>query len=176
MRKTVEVVDGFYADPMSVRESALRHTWHVAGGEDVPAGSTWAADAHAEPATVDRIAVLLGSPDRAAWGGIVRSGFAVFEESELVPAVTTLCRAGWGALIWLSPPDACRGGVSFCRPRTGPEAGDCHDWEETMLVPARFNRLVLFASDLPYRCTGFGQGPQTGSLVEFLLVEPLSAR
>jgi hypothetical protein len=181
MRKTVEVVDDFHPEPAVVRAAALGLAWRGAAADDPPAGCTWVVDAPADEDTAGRLRRLLGPAARAGWGGLSRAVYTVAGETPAGPGVTTLGRPGWGALVWLCPPGQCRGGISFYRPRDpggpvgdGPDMGGRADgWEETMFVPARFNRMVLFDSSVAYRSgPGFGQDPESGSLTQFVLVEP----
>lgn len=172
MRKTVEVVDDFHAEPTRVRKSALRLAWRNAAADDSPLVGTWIADSSTDEETNSRIQRLLGTQ------AVPRVFFTVAGDASPPPAATRLEYQGWAGVVWLSQPCEGQGGMSFYRRRGLTVDGqETDEWEETMFIPARFNRLVLFDSSVVYgQGPGFGNTPESGPLSQVILVKPLSVR
>lgn len=179
MLKTIEVVDDFHPDPWAVRASALALDWRTADGGHAPSPGIWSAEAAVDRATGDRLVRLLG-PGAGRGPGSPRALFTAVGEASPRPAVERLGHPGWTALVWLCEPADRRGGMSFYRndgptaAATGGQPGD--DADETMFIPAKFNRLVLFRSSIPHRRgPGFGRSPSDGLLSQVIFVPPEQA-
>ena len=168
MQKTIEIVDDFHPEPMVVRESALGSLggWRTS---TTARGAAPESDSSTDKKTWGRIRRLLGPEAEAGWCGLSRVFFTVAGESAADPGVTHFEHTGWAAMVWLCLPHQCQGGISFYQPRDGGQQP--HEWEATMFIPAKFNRLVLFRSSAVYRRgPGFGQTPESGLLSQVILV------
>lgn len=179
MRKTIEVVDGFYRDPMRRRELALGSEWVAATGDGPPTFDQRTRRSFPDEEATERIAALL------ALGGDrplpTLSGHFTFVgdggHERIAPHVHD---TGWAAVVCLSWPDEFSTGIAFYRPATEHRAlgawgsAGVHEvrhpdrWEETMYVPLRFNRAVLFAASAVHHRAGwgFGREPRTGRVAQ----------
>ena len=188
MRKSIEVVDGFYRNPMARRELALSSDW---GAADAPSVfDEWTRDAFPDPEATARIATLVGRdfdeafPTLAGRFTLVADG-EVREGKRLAPHVHD---EQWVALVYLAPREGgFSSGVEFHRPASAAYAPGTwgsfgvHEvqhrdlWEETMYVPLTFNRMVLFQGSIAHNCAGrgFGRTPADGRVAQlFLFDEP----
>ena len=183
MQRTIEVVDQFYRDPMAVRELALKNSEWIqpSVGEDGIYDARTTAYSADEEARERLLRILGRAPvdDRET----VIKGFFTFigkgANDRLVPHVHN---ADWAAVVYLSLPNQCSGGMAFYR-RTNAKMPDektddrltqpSQAWEETTYIPMRFNRMILFkASILFHRAThGFGQTPESGRLAQIFLFQ-----
>lgn len=195
MRKTIEVVDGFYRDPMERRELALRSPW-VATGPGLSAGFDAWTEAFVDHEATERLGTLIGRPAGSSFPSLSgRFTFVGAEESDSDdagrgqrPATPHVHDEHWAALVYLATPDdGPSSGIAFYRPASvASVSGDwgssgVHEvrhpdnWEETMYVPLTFNRMVLFRASTAHECggRGFGQNPESGRIVQlFLFDEP----
>jgi hypothetical protein len=97
--------------------------------------------------------------------------------------------ATWAGVLYLNEPEQCRGGTAFWRHKDSGreslselinssaftdfdqlnrEGNDESFWEMTGLVGMKFNRLVVYKSDLfhsRYPKAGFGSSPKDGRLI-----------
>jgi hypothetical protein len=182
MQRTIEVVDQFYRDPMAVRERALKNSEWIqpSAGEDSmydARTTTYTAEEEAR----ERLLKILGRP--AVDGETAIRGFFTFigesANDRLVPHVHD---AHWAAVVYLTLPDQCSGGIAFYQlpnadipdaKTDGYLAQSSPTWEETTSIPMRFNRMILFkASTLFHRAThGFGQTPDSGRLAQIFLFQ-----
>jgi hypothetical protein len=188
MRKSIEVVDGFYRDPVIRRELALDSEWVVPDGVSV--FDKWTRDAFPDPEATARIAALLGRDSDAAFPTLV--GRFTFvgdgEGSGGQRAAPHVHDEQWAVLVYLAPPEGgFSSGVEFHRPASAAStpgswgSSGVHEvqhpdlWEETMYVPLTFNRMVLFQGSIAHRCAGrgFGRAPADGRVAQlFLFDEP----
>lgn len=178
MLKTVEVLDDFHPDPAEVRELALASDWRAAVSTDCLWLGSRLALCVPDKNITERLRRLLGPRSERIWGGITQALFVVACEGSLDPGVTRLEDGEWAAVVWLCRPEQCRGGISFYRPANPPACmnGDVRagPWEETMFIPARFNRMVLISSTAFFRpATGFGEDPGSGPLTQVILANTL---
>lgn len=187
MQKTIEVVDGFYRKPVAVRELALRNSeWIQPSTDEVGMYSArttaYAAD---EEARARIFEVLRRTPvgDREM---AIRGFFTFIGASASDRLVPHVHDADWAGVVYLSLPEQCSGGIAFYQranavtldPTTHASSiPSSQAWEETMYVPMRFNRMVLFrASFLFHRAAcGFGQTPESGRLAQVFLFNEVSA-
>lgn len=182
MRKSIEVVDGFYRDPLTRRERALGSVWTKPG--DAATFDAWTQELFPDPEATARLAALLGySPDAQLPTLAGRFIFAGAEGSE--HAAPHVHDEGWAALVYLAPSQGgFSSGIEFYRPSaytgsgawgsSGAHAVHHPDlWEETMYVPLTFNRLVLFQGSIAHRCAsrGFGRTPADGRIAQLFLFD-----
>lgn len=179
----VRIIDGFYSDPVKIRDGALASTW-------VDAWGSWNGLHSLEraPETQEqlfRIAALISSAEPnweeldasyRYWNKASCGGFAAMFESQ-TGVIHAHRRSGdWAGVVYLSLPEHSDGrdGTLFYRHRdTGLECYDNPDsadfqkaladaeqsdaWELIEAVPMRFNRLVLFDSHYFHGASaGFG--------------------
>jgi hypothetical protein len=174
MKKSIEVVDGFYRDPRTRRERAL--------------GSGWTEELFPDQEATARLGELLGLDASLP----TLSGRFTFvgadDGGQVAPHVHD---EQWAALVYLAPPeDGFSSGVEFYKPTSdaapglwgssGAHAVHHHDgWEETMYVPLICNRMVLFQGAIAHQCAGrgFGATPADGRVAQlFLFDEPGGGR
>lgn len=188
MKKSIEVVDGFYRDPLTRRERALGSVWTEPG--DAMAFDAWTQELFPDPEATALLAALLGhSPDAPLPTLAGRFTFVGTDGGgQVAPHVHD---ERWAALVYLAPPqNGFSSGVEFYRPTSdaaprtwgssGAHAVHHPDlWEETMYVPLIFNRMVLFQGAIAHRCAGrgFGRTPADGRIAQlFLFDEPDGGR
>jgi hypothetical protein len=179
MLKTIEVVDGFHPQPVAVRESALRLPWRDPDLADAVPDATWIADQPIDEEAGEQLRQILGPAAEAGWRGLSRMCFTVASGPWGEPEPVRGELEEWTAVVWLSRPDQCRGGIGFYQPRSATDrdngAQQSSGWEETMFIPAAFNRMVLFRSSVAHRWgPGFGQDVASGPLVHLMMVHPIS--
>jgi hypothetical protein len=223
MKQSIYVVDNFYIEPERVRLLGLRSaTWtgashqgdqyyspkrvHLLGSHSLAGmepseqnGQYYSSETVKAYYTTDILRCferILGfeiSFDPARMGFGV---FAFYGTGSKVEETTHFDDTDWSAIVYLVPPDACRGGITFYRHRcTGlhgpptraqldrlgisdmatflskiylPDKKDPEAWEETTHVAMRFNRLVLLnGGRLFHRASSaFGVTPGDGRLTQ----------
>lgn len=163
------VVDDFLPNPWAAREAALgdKYTNLNETGKYSPFRAT--------SSMVRRISDLLGTKLAPAGGlGTGRYNYRLARERHVCDIHVDSC--AWGGVLFLNPPQQCRGGTSFWRhKKTGLERWpnrveqaellaryritNCWEffvtregmrrerWERCLEVPMRFNRLVLFRGE-----------------------------
>lgn len=166
LRKTFEVVDNFYRNPGAVRERALLGTWTVTDARDEPRSPARVSRTSvAGDQAVDRILGLVTRGESSPSDTAVSTCFTLLPAE--APASGLACPPGasWTALVWLSLPEDCRGGLSFRR--VGKEGAAA---QQTAFVDAKFNRAVVFAAESGPHVDGpgFGDGPETARLAQWL--------
>ncbi|MFD5315848.1 hypothetical protein [Streptomyces sp. NPDC127098] len=138
--------DDFYSDPGAVREGALLGS---------PVGDDKA---------VERIRGLMATGEPAPSDVAVSSYVTLLSAESPAEGVVSPPGSRWTALVWLSLPEHCRGGLSFRRAGTGGVV------RETAFIEAKFNRAVVFAAGSGPHVDGpgFGEGPETARLTQWL--------
>ncbi len=198
MHKSLIVVEDFYVDPEAVRQRALACDYPPVTGPRTFPGRNGAEPFL--PPDLDRmISMLLG--EKVVSCARPRSFHGSFritmadEESRYHVHVdpSYLC---WVGVLYLNPPEQCRGGTAFYRhkelelDRTPPqeelEARGYPDlatllaqdgpepdkWEHLMTVPMRFNRLILYRPWIWHSAApGFGDSNETGRLIQVFSFE-----
>jgi hypothetical protein len=188
MKKSIEVVDGFYRDPLARRERALGSEWTDPG--DAAAFDAWTQELFPDPEATARLAALLGhGPDASL--PTLAGRFTLVGTDNGEPVAPHVHDEQWAALVFLAPPqDGFCSGVEFYRPTpdaasgawgsSGAHAVHHYDgWEETMYVPLICNRMVLFQGSIAHQCAGRGYGatPADGRVAQlFLFDEPGGGR
>jgi hypothetical protein len=199
MYKSLIVVDDVYDDPESIRRAALRLRYPPPANGANYAGRN-SADKFMLPDTDRMLSWVAGEPltgaaDRAH--GAFRLTLAGDAGRYHVHVDVGI---DWSGVLYLSPPEACRGGTAFFRHRAtgtdnapvnaadlarcnasspkealdrilGQDSNDAAKWEALMTVPMRFNRLVLFRSLLWHSAgDGFGRSLENGRLVQLFFL------
>ena len=193
------VIDDFFDDPVRLREQALsaefpdRHAREVYPGRNSSMAIQLAGIENLVSNIVkERVKAAPNSSHqrpRLALEGDVAHGMSVHMD---------MCH--WSAIIFLSRDEDCQGGTHFYRHKktgwemapvwpgmaeaagfknadealkavmadsTSPDA-----WEETMMLPMKFNRLVLFRGYLWHDAgRSFGRTPENGRLILPLFFE-----
>jgi len=190
------VVDEFYPDPVEVRRMALASDYPETSAPRTYPGRN--SDRKYMPPGLDEVVSrLVGSPvagnlDPNAGHGGFRITLAGEPSRYLVHVDPPLLT--WVGVIYLNPPEQCRGGTAFFRhkglnsdrtPLTedelrayGPasmaalmqqDGNDPAKWEHLMTVPMRFNRLILYRPWL-WHSSGeaFGTTRETGRLIQLV--------
>lgn len=167
MQKTIEVVDNFYRRPHAVRAAALAGDWTESG----PDGDV-VHNAVADGPTIDAevtgdILRIVGATSES----VTVNGHFGFTGAAVSPRLAPHTHdAEWAAVICLTPPEICTGGLSFYRTAPSDRPSEAAGYEETMHIPAAFNRLVVFrASELHQASLGYGETPAEGRLAHVLL-------
>ncbi|MEM7328092.1 MAG: DUF6445 family protein [Pseudomonadota bacterium] len=193
------IIDDFFDQPMQLRERALasdfpeRHTNEVYPGRNSSTEIQLPGIDQLVSSIVNERLVRAQNTShqrpRLALSGEVGQGLSVHMD---------MCH--WSGIIYLTPDEYCQGGTHFFRhKRTGwtmapvwpgmaenagyatpdealtdvlSESNDPDAWEETMMLPMRFNRLVLFRGYLWHDAgKSFGDSPQNGRLIMPLFFE-----
>ena len=194
MKQQIIVVDDFYDDGMAVRDLALSLEYPV--HEEMVYSGRSSAKALINPGIVSVISKLVAhplAPSPKSANGHFRISLADDKPSQDIHVDPG---RDWAGVLFLTLPEHCRGGTCFWRhKRLGIEQmpddpaeiarhgyksfeemrislaeGDGMDrykWEQTMTVPMRFNRLVLFRSWLWHSpAVNFGDRPENARLTQ----------
>jgi hypothetical protein len=182
MRRSLTIIDDFYADPWDVRRYALTLDYpRPAEPANWPGRNS--AVGFLGPDSDRVLSYLVGEPVTRQQGsahGRCRLGLAG-ERGRTDIHMDEGAR--WAGVLYLNTPEQCRGrpGTHFFRhiptdsdgaPANNGDSNDPAKWERVMTVPMRFNRLVLYPGDL-WHANGelFGDSPETGRLIQlFFLV------
>jgi len=161
--RTVEVIDGFLANPDRVQQTSASVEWvplNAAAPGQLRSSRCFAT----EDSTVG-LATLVGRPPTYTAEDQTFGFYTFLADGATAPTEATMDGYRWAAILYLTPPDLCSGGISFLR---GDDAGVP---EVTMHVPIRFNRLLIFQPDLVRHEVGpgFGDDPLSGRLAQVFL-------
>ena len=186
------VIDDFLRNAETVRAQALSLTYAV-GGRFPGLNSVQKLRIEGLDGVISS---LVREPVRAPWSDDFSHGSCrVALASDDKPARIHIDQSHWSGILYLSRPEDCQGGTEFFRhKRTGtdrvpmdPEslrkigyssykelqedildkdALDRSNWERTMTVPMRFNRLVLLQPHYWHTAgPGFGDSLENGRLI-----------
>jgi hypothetical protein len=198
------VIDDFLRNPHEVRAQALSLTYAVGGRYP---GLNSKEKLRIEGLD-EVISSLVREPVRAPWTddfshGSCRVALASHDQQARIH----IDQSHWSGILYLSRPEDCRGGTEFFRHKRtqtdrvpmDPEslkavgyssykelqhdildkdALDRSQWEHTMTVPMRFNRLILLQPHYWHTAgPGFGDSLENGRLIYlmFFLRGPLQA-
>lgn len=196
MLPSLLIIDDFLSDPLAARQAALALDYDAAFKRGNYPGhiSTSPLDIQGLD---DRVSKTIGVPVEAA-AGTSHSHCRITLKGDKGRSGVHIDPAFYSGILYLSLPEHCKGGTEFFRhKRTGLErvpsdplaitkAGyadinaliedvvnrdTLHNarWERTMLVPMRFNRLILFSPWLFHNSgAAFGASPETGRLVHLM--------
>lgn len=195
MRPSLAIIDDFLANPDDMRRRALGLGYDAAAkdaGANFP--GTTSTNALAIPGLDDAVSRIAGRPLTGA-PGTLHGHCRLTLRSDRGASGVHVDPAAYSGILYLTPPDHCRGGTDFYRHRrtgldrvpatidrviaAGYATGDdlVNDvinrdtrrpaaWERVMAVPMRYNRLLLFSPWLFHNSApGFGSGPDDGRLV-----------
>lgn len=186
------VIDDFLRNAETVRAQALSLTYAV-GGRFPGLNSVQKLRIEGLDGVISS---LVREPVRAPWSDDFSHGSCrVALASDDKPARIHIDQSHWSGILYLSRPEDCQGGTEFFRHKpTGtdrvpmdPEslrkigyssykelqedildkdALDRSNWEHTMTVPMRFNRLVLLQPHYWHTAgPGFGDSLENGRLI-----------
>lgn len=186
------VIDDFLRNAETVRAQALSLTYAV-GGRFPGLNSVQKLRIEGLDGVISS---LVREPVRAPWSDDFSHGSCrVALASDDKPARIHIDQSHWSGILYLSRPEDCQGGTEFFRHKpTGtdrvpmdPEslrkigyssykelqedildkdALDRSNWERTMTVPMRFNRLVLLQPHYWHTAgPGFGDSLENGRLI-----------
>jgi hypothetical protein len=192
MVPAVFVIDDFLRNADEVRRQALNLTYAV-GGRYPGLNSVQKLRIEGLDQVISS---LVREPVRAPWTDDFSHGSCrVALASDEQQARIHIDQSHWSGILYLSRPEDCRGGTEFFRhKRTGTDrvpmdegslraigyssyeelqkdildkdALDRSEWEHTMTVPMRFNRLVLLQPHYWHTAgPGFGDSLENGRLI-----------
>lgn len=205
MARDLIIVEDFYAQPMRLREMALRSRFAEISATDYPGYASQLC--LATPAVERSFAKLIGAPlqidrKRFTWGGFR----FVTEASGLKPIVHADVAADWAGMVYLTPCCEMSTGTGLYRHKaTGfqgpptdrearalgfcdasefdddvirPDKADLSKWELRHVIEPVFNRLVLFRGGDNYHApiAGCGDGPETARLTHIFFFNERPAR
>lgn len=193
MTPDVIIVEDFYAQPLKLREMALKSRYADISATDYPG---YASRVRLETKALARSFSRLIGPqllidrERFTWGGFR----FITAESGSRPIVHADVAADWAGMVYLTPDcDMATGTGLYRHKATGlagpptdrearvlgfcdaaefddrvirPDKGDLSKWEVWRVVEPVFNRLVLFRGSDNYHAplAGCGDGPETARL------------
>ena len=193
MTQDVIIVDNFYAQPLKLRDMALKSRYAEISATDYPG---YASQVRLETKALERSfskligAALLIDRERFTWGGFR----FITAESGSKPIIHADVAADWAAMVYMTPDCDMAIGTGLYRHKvTGfigpptdrearalgfcdaaefddkvirPEKADLSKWEVRRVVEPVFNRLVLFRGGDNYHAPlgGCGDGPETARL------------
>jgi len=192
MTPHVIVIDDFLHNPHELRERALQQDFTIDG----PYPGLDSVEKTGIPGLDDIVSRLVHQPVRSPWAKDYSHGnFRLALAKDDQAARIHIDNTHWSGILYLSLPEDCRGGTEFYRhlptgtdhlPFTQEElnatgyssyeeltaqilqkdALDRSKWELSMVVPMRFNRLVLQQPQYWHTAgPGFGDSPENGRLV-----------
>lgn len=195
MATSLMIVDDFLDNAVPLREAALRLTYPEQSGAFAGRNSL---ERLAIDGMEQECSRLVGEPLRAIEPRQSHAKCRITLAGDAGRAAVHIDKAHWSGILYLSRPEDCRGGTEFFRHRpTGLDhaplsnaqaqkhghataAGmtqailerdtlDMDQWEMTMRVPMRFNRLILLRPWLWHTAgEAFGDSLQNGRLVYLL--------
>ena len=186
------VIDDFLPNAEELRERALKLNYSLKG----PYPGLNSVEKINIPGLDEMVSRLVYQPVRPPWTKNYSHGsfrLALAKDDE--PAKIHIDQSHWSGILYLSRPEDCQGGTEFYRhlptgtdhmPFTEQGIGDLgyssfddlreeilekdaldrSKWELTMVIPMRFNRLVLTQPQY-WHTSGpsFGDTPETGRLI-----------
>ena len=179
MRVNVIVIDDFYSNPDGVREFALQQEFKQRENYPGPRTVSFLNDSTKE--TLQHI--LYNSAGRITeWND--KDGLTGSFEMEMAKDrswIHTDHFNTWAGVLYLTPNAPVDGGTAFYRhKKTGAERAkdlssyetqDMTKWEVTDIVANRYNRLVLYHSDLFHNSLNyFGNTPETARLFQLFFL------
>lgn len=192
MPTSLIIVDDFLDNAHELREAALRLTYPDLQGAFPGRNSLERINLDR---LVPRVSHLVGEPLGLLTPPQSHAKCRITLAADQGRAKVHIDQAYWSGILYLSRPEDCRGGTDFFRHRrTGTEraplderelqamgfetmeqmhreiierdSSDDSQWERTMQVPMRFNRLVLLRPWLWHTAgEGFGDSLENGRLV-----------
>lgn len=192
MPTSIVIVDDFLANPMAVRERALRLSYPPQEGAFPGRNSLERLQLDG---LIPRVSRILGESLRPIDPPQSHAKCRITLSGDQGRAKVHVDQSHWSGILYLSLPEHCQGGTEFFRhrrthterwPLTGEEleamgystrqalyqdvierdSNDDSAWELTMRVPMRFNRLVLLRPWFWHTAgEAFGDTLQNGRLV-----------
>lgn len=196
MPTSIIVADDFLADPMALREAALKLDYPEDSGSAYPGRNS--SQRIEVPGLTAEVSRMVGEKLQPLAPREAHGKFRITLGSDEGRAGVHIDRAHWSGILYLSLPEHCRGGTEFFRHRrTGTDfapyrPGEAESlgyasaraaiddildkdtleparWEMTMRVPMRFNRLVLLRPWYWHTAgEAFGDTPENARLVHLL--------
>ena len=206
MQNKLFVIDDFYSKPHEVRQMAIASDNWIRTDASGNRRHSWETQkCYFNDAIKARFEGMIGNkividPARMGFGS-----FAFYPDDGEVDLTTHFDDTEWAAIIYLVPDELCQGGFSLFRhkstqlsgPPTDKELAELgfesyqqweeqsyypdklkpNEWEETLHISMRFNRLVLVqASRLFHRASsGFGTSPENGRLTQRFFFEEVDS-
>jgi hypothetical protein len=200
MPTSLIVVDDFLQDPYELRTAALRLTYPPQQGAFPGRNSL---ERIPLPGLSERISRLVGEPLQPVSPLESHTKCRITLASDVGRGKVHVDRAHWSGILYLSRPQDCQGGTEFFRhKRTGTdraplndaevaamgfasreamysqiiekESNDDSQWERTMQIPMRFNRLIMLRPWLWHTAgQAFGDSLENGRLVYLMFFASL---
>ncbi|GGB29672.1 hypothetical protein GCM10011505_08780 [Tistrella bauzanensis] len=206
MHQSMIVVDDFYENPLEVRAQALALDYPMVEGPGIYFPGRNSRQFMLPPDSDRMFSYLVREPvagNRGMAHGKCRLSYAADTRAGVVH-IDPGC--AWAGIVFLSLDEHARGGTEFFRhketgtdraPLSNEEAqakfgcatpdevldtvlkrdgGDRSKWDLQMVLPMKFNRLILFRPWL-WHTSGedFGDRPENGRLVQILFFKPGAA-
>lgn len=197
MPTSLIVVDDFLDNAQTLRDAALRLSYPPRASSYPGRNSEQRIDL---AGLTQQVSQLVGEPLQAALPREAHGKCRISLAQDVGTGKVHVDRAHWSGILYLSRPQDCRGGTEFFRHRpTGQDRAPYNDeearrwgypsaqamvteagdqtlddskWERTMMVPMRFNRLVLLRPWLWHTAgENFGDGLENGRLVYLMFFE-----
>ncbi|NQU70126.1 MAG: hypothetical protein HQ514_06230 [Rhodospirillales bacterium] len=199
MQKSVIIADDFYDDAMDVRARALELDYPESD-EGYYAGRNSRLVLLTD-GIVQMVSHLIGSDVVPSPNSAIGHFRITLKDDKPKQDVHVDPNRDWAGILYLTAPEDCQGGTSFFRHKelgidkmpSDPEeirkfgyrdhehmrraivdhdGMDRSKWEETMTVPMRFNRLVLFRSWFWHSFTeNFGDSAENGRLIQIFFFD-----
>ncbi|MEH6756017.1 MAG: DUF6445 family protein [Parasphingorhabdus sp.] len=196
MLPSLLIIDDFLCDPMLARKAALALDYDPNYKQGNYPGHISTTALYIQGLD-ERVSKAINAPVKAATG-TSHCHCRITLKGDKGRSGVHIDPAFYSGILYLSLPEHCKGGTEFFRhkrtelervpsdPRGITSAGyaDINDliddvvnrdtlhkakWERTMLVPMRFNRLILFSPWLFHNSgAAFGNSPETGRLVHLM--------
>lgn len=196
MLPSLLIIDDFLSDPLAARKAALALDYDASYKRGNYPGHISTAPLDIQGLD-ERVSDIINAPVKAA-PGTSHNHCRITLKGDTGRSGVHIDPAFYSGILYLSLPEHCKGGTEFFRhKRTGLErvpsdpltitkAGYADinaliedvvnrdtlrnaKWGRTMLVPMRFNRLILFSPWLFHNSgAAFGTSPETGRLVHLM--------
>lgn len=204
MQRSLIVVDDFINNAGQLRDAALKLEYPDPPAEAYYSGRNSAQRVNLEGVT-EQVSRLTGEPLEPVPGTGHGKFRLTLEGDEGRGDIHIDSQCHWSGIFYLSRPEDCRGGTEFFRHKpTGmercpltpeelaaagmqsfddivdnimkPHSRDRSKWEQTMLVPMKFNRLILFRPWFWHGAgPGFGDHSENARLIYLLFFRQATA-
>ncbi len=199
MQKSVIIVDDFYDDAMDVRARALELEYPES--DDAYYAGRNSREALLTDGIVQMVSHLIGSDLVPSPHSSIGNFRITLKDDKPKQDVHVDPNRDWAGVLYLTAPEHCQGGTTFFRHKelgidkmpsdveeiqkfgysdhehmrrsiVEHDGMDRSKWEETMTIPMRFNRLVLFRSWFWHSFTeNFGDTMANGRLIQIFFFD-----
>lgn len=205
MQRSLIVVDDFMDNARQIRDAALKLEYPAPPAEAYYSGRNSAQRVNLQGVT-EQVSRLAGEPLEPVPGTGHGKFRLTLDGDEGRGDIHIDSQCHWSGIFYLSRPEDCRGGTEFFRHKPTntervpvtpaeleqsglqsfddvvekimkPDSRDRSKWESTMLVPMKFNRLILFRPWFWHGAgPGFGDSVENGRLIYLLFFRRAQAQ